>query len=306
MPSVASCLGACFAARCQVWGTHSPRVAASYHAPSKLQRLHDYCLRTLCDLLPSTPRKMLLAELGLLPLQVVWWRQTLQFWNSLAALPVGSFYHTVSLDNLADAFGGGACSTASSLARCLHLVGYNMPRVCDVIPISDNVGVLRARHDTMMRLLIREVTKGKHGSQYMIADVGTLDKLKDIGVHSKRVPGFILPDPRVQLQHNSLLLDVYKDPLTCKTKFRNARSKMRPKVMILTIIEAEQKMYLPMQMIQGYYQLCRPRFHSKAGRYCRRAFRWMMLRQPRQVSVSSKPHAVSQVRYLREWRESAA
>ena len=87
--------------------------------------------------LPSTPRKMLLAGLGLLPLQVFWWRQTLQFWNSLAALPAGSFYHTVCLDNLTDAFGRGACNMASSLAGCLHSVGYDMSRVCDVIPILD-------------------------------------------------------------------------------------------------------------------------------------------------------------------------
>ena len=71
-------------------------------------RLHncDYYLRTgkLCRLSPSTPRTLLLTELGLLPLQVFWWRQTLQFWNSLAVLPAGSLYHTVCLDNLA----GGA------------------------------------------------------------------------------------------------------------------------------------------------------------------------------------------------------
>ena len=91
---------------CQIWGMHSPRVAAVNYARSDLQRLYDYYLKTICDLLPSTPRKMLLAELGLLPLQVFWWRQTLQFWNSLAALPAGSFYHTVCLDNLTDAFGG--------------------------------------------------------------------------------------------------------------------------------------------------------------------------------------------------------
>ena len=121
----------------QIWGMQSPRVAAVNYARSDLQRLYDYYLRTICDLLPSTPRKMLLAELGVLPLQVFWWRQTLQFWNSLAALPAGSFYHTVCLDNLTDAFGGGACNTASSLAGCLHSVGYDMPRVCDVIPILD-------------------------------------------------------------------------------------------------------------------------------------------------------------------------
>ena len=103
---------------------HSPRdrVAAAklndVHAA--LQRLNDYYLRTICQLLPSTPRKLLLTELGLLPLQVCWWRQTLQFWNSLAGLPVGSLYHTVclpnKLDNLANAFQGGACNMASSLA----------------------------------------------------------------------------------------------------------------------------------------------------------------------------------------------
>ena len=126
--------------------------ATANRARSDLQCLYDYYLRTICDLLPSTPRKMLLAELGLLPLQVFWWRQTLHFWNSLAALPVGSLYHTVCLDNLTDAFGGSACSMASSLAACLHLVGYDMPRVCDVIPILDVdniVGALTAQLQNM-------------------------------------------------------------------------------------------------------------------------------------------------------------
>ena len=126
---------------CQMWGM---RVAAANYARSDLQRLYDCYLRTICDLLPSTPRKMLLAESGLLPLQVFWWRQALQSWNSLAALPAGSFYHTVCLDNLTDAFGGGACNMASSLAGCLHSVGYDMLRVCDVIPILnvDNISIV--------------------------------------------------------------------------------------------------------------------------------------------------------------------
>lgn len=51
---------------------------------------------------------MSLAELGLLLLQVFWWRQTLLFWSSLAALAEGSLYHTACFDNLTDAFQGGA------------------------------------------------------------------------------------------------------------------------------------------------------------------------------------------------------
>ena len=109
---------------CQIWGMHSPRVAVAADARAALQRLYDYYLRTICRLLPPTPSKLLLTELGLLPLQVFWWRQTLQFWNGLAALPIGSLYHTVCLDNLTDAFQGGACNMASWLAACLHSVGF--------------------------------------------------------------------------------------------------------------------------------------------------------------------------------------
>ena len=50
----------------------------------------------------------------------------------------------------------------------------------------------------MMRMLIKGFTKGTKGSHYLIADVGTADTLKDIGVHSKRVPKFVSPDSHIQ------------------------------------------------------------------------------------------------------------
>ena len=56
---------------------HSPRAAVANNARAALQRLYDYYFRTICPLLLSTPRRLLLTELGLLPLQVFWWRQTL-------------------------------------------------------------------------------------------------------------------------------------------------------------------------------------------------------------------------------------
>ena len=92
---------------CQIWGMHSPRVAAANH----VWVCNAYMITTsgqVCGLLQTTPCKILLAELGLLHLlQGFWWRQTLQFWTSLAALPAGTYYHTVCLDNLDDAFREG-------------------------------------------------------------------------------------------------------------------------------------------------------------------------------------------------------
>ena len=54
---------------CQIWGMHSPRAAVANDAYAALQRLYDYYLRTIYRLLLSTPRRLLLTELGLLPLR---------------------------------------------------------------------------------------------------------------------------------------------------------------------------------------------------------------------------------------------
>ena len=72
---------------------------------------------------------MLLEELGLSPLQVFWWRQTLGFWNTIAASAVGSLFHIILLDNLGDAFsaGNGAKKFSGSIAACLQSVGQPMP-----------------------------------------------------------------------------------------------------------------------------------------------------------------------------------
>ena len=92
-----------------------------------------------------------------------------------------------------------------------------------------------ARHDTLMRMLIRAFTRGKHGSHYLIADVGTMDKLKDIGVHSKRVPTFILPDSHLPEANHK-----HKD---CRAD--DNRHKMRPDMMVVEMTEREQRSYLP-------------------------------------------------------------
>ena len=81
-----------------------------------------------------------------------------------------------------------------------------------------------ARHDAMMRMLIKEFTKGAKGSHYLIADVGTVDTLKDIGVHSKRVPKFVLPDSHIQ--HN---MESCGNHLTCTSRFSNTKCYGNPR-----------------------------------------------------------------------------
>lgn len=50
-----------------------------------------------------------------------------------------------------------------------------------------------AQHDAAARMFAHESTKGTKGSYNLIADVGTVVKVKDTGLHSKRVPKFLSP-----------------------------------------------------------------------------------------------------------------
>ena len=107
----------------QIWDMHSPRFVVANSARAALQRLYDYYLRTICPFFAIHSSQAFADRGGPLAFASVllWWRSTLQLWNGLAVLPVDSLYHTVCLDNLADAFHRGACNMSSSLAACLKV-----------------------------------------------------------------------------------------------------------------------------------------------------------------------------------------
>ncbi len=123
---------------CELWGIHSPSGAAK-KARTALQSIYDKYLRHICGVKYTTPSAMLLEELGLSPLQVFWWRRTLEFWNKIAASPVGSLFHTILLDNIDDAFSAGdsAKNFSGSIATCLQSNGQPMPHDRGVIPVLE-------------------------------------------------------------------------------------------------------------------------------------------------------------------------
>lgn len=45
-----------------------------------------------------------------------------------------------------------------------------------------------------MRAVVKVFTKGRLGGYHLIADVGQLKGLMELGVHSKTVPAFVDPD----------------------------------------------------------------------------------------------------------------
>ncbi|DBA96093.1 TPA: hypothetical protein ACH3X1_001588 [Trebouxia sp. C0004] len=117
---------------------HTPRGEAQ-KARVFLQSIYDRHLRHICGVKYATPSAMLLEELGLSPLPVFWWQQTLEFWNKIAASHVGSLFHTILLDNLDDAcsVGNGANNFSCSIATCLQSVGQPMPLDSGTIPVLE-------------------------------------------------------------------------------------------------------------------------------------------------------------------------
>ncbi len=97
-----------------------------------------------------------------------------------------------------------------------------------------------ARHDKAMRTVIQAFTKGQCGSHYLIAEVGKIEGLKDMGVHSKRVPAFVLPDRFIQARG----LDPTVGRGFLQRGAADTRSKMRPDMMIVEMTTAEQQQYL--------------------------------------------------------------
>ncbi len=97
-----------------------------------------------------------------------------------------------------------------------------------------------ARHDKAMRTVIEAFSKGQCGSHYLIADVGKIEGLKDMGVHSKRVPAFVLPDRCLQARG----LDPTVERGFLQRGAADTWSKMRPDMMIAEMTTAEQQQYL--------------------------------------------------------------
>ena len=97
-----------------------------------------------------------------------------------------------------------------------------------------------ARHDKAANLLFRSVIKGRQGGSYMIGDFGKIEELKEIGIHSKKIPSFVLPDHIIEVAAPD-----YGDCAAALTCGDPSRHKMRPDVMVVEMTDKERQQYLP-------------------------------------------------------------
>ena len=97
-----------------------------------------------------------------------------------------------------------------------------------------------ARHNSAMRTVIQAFTKGQCGGHYLIADVGKIEGLKDMGMHSKREPAFLISDRCSQTRG----LDRTVERGFVQKGAADSWSKMRSDMMIVERTTADQQQSL--------------------------------------------------------------
>lgn len=128
---------------CEVWAFLPMRPLESADR-ARLGAAHINMLRQIVGARTTISTAVLFAEIGVEPLDHVWWLRAAKFWNSLAELPPSSLYYRVALDSCADAVGGNVKNWAGTLMKRLLSLGYALTIRSDSLPVID-LDVVRCR-----------------------------------------------------------------------------------------------------------------------------------------------------------------
>ena len=110
---------------CEVWGLHRLAPGASRLGRAALATSHLKVLKEIARVPTSVHTNMLLHELGQRPLEHLWWRCTIRFWNTLA------------VDACRDAVTRDVRNWAWAFMRGLRALGYEYTIRCDsLIPVD--------------------------------------------------------------------------------------------------------------------------------------------------------------------------
>ena len=88
---------------CEVWGLRHLSTGESRTGRAALATAHLKLLRDIAEVPTSVHTSILLHELGQRPLDHLWWRRYISFWNTLAVLHDGDLFRQVAVDACHDA-----------------------------------------------------------------------------------------------------------------------------------------------------------------------------------------------------------
>jgi len=121
---------------CEVWG-FLPCSTDAARARAQLSTTHCQMLKQIAGLRSTVCTNILFRELGVPPLEYMWWKRVVRFWNSLASLPPSSLYYQVALHNCQSAVLGGVRNWAHGFMFGLRRIGFPFDIRCDKLNVVD-------------------------------------------------------------------------------------------------------------------------------------------------------------------------
>ena len=128
---------------CEVWGLRALPAGDRRKARAPLGSAHFRILREIPAVPTSVHQAILLRDLDQRPLAHAWWQRVVKFWNTMAALPAGSLYRQVVLDDCRDAITANVKNWAWAFIRGLRDLGYEFTIRCDTLVPLDFAAVLQ-------------------------------------------------------------------------------------------------------------------------------------------------------------------
>ena len=121
---------------CEVWA-FLPMASAASAARQRLSTAHVNMLRQIVGARSTLSSAILFRELGVDPLEHVWWLRAAGFWNGVAAMPPQSLHYRVVLDGCRDAVRGGSRNWVQTFFKGLLRLGYPLTIRLDALPVVD-------------------------------------------------------------------------------------------------------------------------------------------------------------------------
>lgn len=121
---------------CEIWSPYH-LTGACATARQALTRNHLQMLREIAGVRSTVATPILLCELQSSPLDATWWLRTVQFWNSIAALPSTHLYKRIALHACHTAVTASVKNWAYYIFKGIRRLGYDLAIRIDALDIID-------------------------------------------------------------------------------------------------------------------------------------------------------------------------